>query len=156
MARRGNKPKKQRKNRDKQNANLIPFKKDDPRINRLGRPKTLKELRELVQHIAHGQVSVKSSKTQLEQMLTKMLKGKSAADRKEILRYGWGEVPQEVEHGGKLLIEVEYVHDWRDEADSIAATASRAKDDLEEPSALSVARRGETLAENDPRAASRD
>lgn len=76
-------------------ANLKPFTKADPRINRKGRPRTLSELRALIQSLANEPSDGKPEWTRLIVMLRAMLVSRSPADRKELLRYGYGEPPQE-------------------------------------------------------------
>lgn len=76
-----------------------PFTKGDTRINRRGRPKSHDQLRALIQKLAWEQVG-DSELTRLEVMIRAMLASKSAADRENILRHGWGDVPKEVELSG--------------------------------------------------------
>lgn len=85
-------------------ANLRPFVKGDPRINRMGRPKTHDELRALIQDIAADPVGREEKMIRLELQIRGMMAGKNAADHIAILEHGWGKVPQ------KIVIE-----DWRTE-----------------------------------------
>lgn len=91
----------QRRNKEasraKSNANLRPFVKGDPRINRDGRPKDHNALRRLIQRIAGEAVDGKPEWSQIELMLRAMMKSKQPSDRKEILEHGWGKVPQQLD-----------------------------------------------------------
>lgn len=90
----------QRKNREKQDANLIPFVKGDKRINRKGRPKTIKELRSLIQTLLNEGMRDDPSVTRLETMLRQMMISKSPANNKTVLEYGYGKVPDETKVTG--------------------------------------------------------
>jgi hypothetical protein len=69
---------------------------------------------------------------------------------------GQPKAKQELQHSGKIIFEMEYVNDWRDEANQIADATFRAKDDLTEPSTLQMGERGQTVAQDDDGAASGD
>jgi hypothetical protein len=84
----------QRENRRKMPKGQ-PFTKNDPRINRRGRPRTLGELRELIQSIGHETLSADGKTyTRIEALTRRMIAGNSPSNIKEILRYGWGEPHQ--------------------------------------------------------------
>lgn len=61
-----------------------------------GRPKDLKQLRSLIQSIGHEVIDEKTGMTRIALMARAMYTSRSPADRKELLRYGWGDVPQEL------------------------------------------------------------
>jgi len=88
---------KQRKISERSLANLKPFVKGDPRINRLGRPKTFDQIRDLVQDIAADMVEPQQGWSRIEVMLRQMFISKSAQDRQNILEYGWGAVPKAIQ-----------------------------------------------------------
>ena len=73
---------------------LIPFTKGDPRINRKGRPKTLKALRKLIQKIGAEDYDGNPEWTNIETLLRAMMRSKNSADHIGILKYGWGEPSQ--------------------------------------------------------------
>lgn len=84
--------------------NLKPFAKNDPRINRKGRPKTLKQLRALAVSIAQEAVKDGDTVTRIEKMLRDMVKSDNPSDRALFLKYGYGNVPDELEvkHNGAI------------------------------------------------------
>ena len=90
--------------------NLKPFKKKDPRINRHGRPKSFDVLRKLAQRIAAESIAEKNSYTvtRIEAMLLAMSSSKNPSDRRAFLEYAYGKVKDEIELGGKVVIEVVY------------------------------------------------
>ena len=96
----------------KQLANLKPFKKKDPRINRYGRPKSFDVVRKLAQRIAAEPVAEKNgyTVTRIEAMLLGMSSSKNPTDRKTFLEYAYGKVKEEIELAGKdgapLIIKV--------------------------------------------------
>jgi len=83
---------------EKQLANLRPFVPGDPRINRLGRPKSHDELRALIQSLAAESSDNAPDWSRIEFMLRSMLTYKNATDRANVLEHGWGKVPQSIEH----------------------------------------------------------
>jgi hypothetical protein len=95
--------------------NLKPFRKGDPRINRLGRPKTFSAFRELAQQIAHetatanGQdVIINGHKvTVAEAILRQWAMSKNPQLVKAFIEISFGKVPDEVNLDmiGRILIE---------------------------------------------------
>ena len=89
--------------------NLKPFKKDDPRINRKGRPKSLDALRKLAQQIAtedvkqNGQILVIDGHkvTVIEAVMRALASSKNPRDRELFLKYAYGTPPATVEVSGK-------------------------------------------------------
>ena len=61
-----------------------------------GRPKDLKQLRTMIQAAGHTVVNPKTGMTQIQMMVGLMLISKAPADHQQILKYGWGEVPTEL------------------------------------------------------------
>ena len=66
------------------------------KTNRKGRPKTFKKLRSLILAIAAEDVKEGVELTRIELMLKAMFSSKAPADRTTILKYGWGNVPEEL------------------------------------------------------------
>lgn len=95
----------------------------DPRINRYGRPKSFDVLRKLAQRIAAEPVAVKNgyTVTRIEAMLLAMSSSKNPSDRKTFLEYAYGKVKDEIEQGGKVIIEVQYKDGSRNGNDPNAA-----------------------------------
>lgn len=124
--------------------------------NRNGRPKTFDALRKLAQQIAGEQHPHVVNWTRIEGILRDWADSGDAVRQKAFVEIAYGKVADKTEHGGVIRYELEYVNDWRNEADSIASTAFRAKDDLAEPSALQVGERRQALAQDHDGAASGD
>ena len=77
--------------------NLKPFQKGtDPRRNLNGRPKTFKQLRALFVKIASEQLG-ESDITRAEEMVRRILASDNPSDHALALKYGWGNVPDELE-----------------------------------------------------------
>jgi hypothetical protein len=91
---------KQRNISDKSLANLKPFSKADPLINRKGRPRTLSDLRELIQEMGDEPTS-DPKLTRLRLLLRGMYAARNASDRRAVLEYGWGKVPQDLNIGSQ-------------------------------------------------------
>lgn len=60
-----------------------------------GRPRTLSELRELIQSIGSEQIQG-ADLTRLDLLLRGMYASRNASDRLTLLKYGWGNVPEEI------------------------------------------------------------
>lgn len=71
-----------------------PFVKGDPRINRLGRPKSHDQLRELIQTIATE--AREGGETRIMDKLRRMFESKDPRDSSQLLEHGWGKVPQDL------------------------------------------------------------
>lgn len=87
------------------------FVKGDPRINRRGRPKSFKQLRALAVSIASEPVKDGDTITRIEKMLRDMIKSDNPSDRALILKYGWGNVPDEVNVTTSGRIELHWPED---------------------------------------------
>ena len=88
--------KKHRKDRTKQNANLIPFVKGDARINRLGRPHNFDELRALVQEIGAEKLD-NSDLTRIAAKVRQMYASRQSGDNVTLLAYGFGKPKDTIE-----------------------------------------------------------
>lgn len=91
-------------------ANLKPFKKKDPRINRKGRPKTFDALRTLAQQIAHEVATTKSGDelvisgrkvTVAEAILRKWASSGNSKLQQQFIEVAFGKVPNAIEISGK-------------------------------------------------------
>lgn len=132
-----------------------PFATGDKRINRKGRPKNFDALRTLAQQIAHEPLSG-SNITRIEAILRTWSSSPEPQLQRAFVEIAYGKVKDEIQHSGAIRYEMEYVNDWRDEANQTADAAFRAKDDIAEPSALQVGERGATLAQDHDGAAPLD
>ena len=90
-------------------GNLKPFKKNDGRINRKGRPKTFDALRELSRTISHEVVTRDGEPvvmgghalTVVEAILRQWAQSKNPALQLRFMEIAYGKVPVSVEVGGK-------------------------------------------------------
>ena len=118
--------------RAKGNANLKPFVKGDPRINRKGKPKSFDKLRELAVSLANeaaidaatkGPLLVKGhAATEIEMLMRQMMHDNPA----RFVEIAFGKVPDEVKQSGEIkhVITVEYI-----DAVTTAAPNENATDD---------------------------
>jgi len=82
------------------NGGIIPpvekrWKAGDPSPNPHGRPKTLKELRKLIQSIGEENLTA-SQVTRIELKVRQLFASKNSKDTGHLLSYGWGKVPQAI------------------------------------------------------------
>ena len=83
---------------EKQQANLIPFAKADPRINRKGRIGNFAQLRKLALKIGNEPLDVNSPDvTRFLALLRVMSSSRNPADRKLFLEYAVGKVKEELD-----------------------------------------------------------
>jgi hypothetical protein len=75
------------------------FVKNDPRINRLGRPKHFDQFRKLAQRIAAEKVidAAGNSLTRIEQILRSWSRSKQPALQLAFVAYGYGKPPEKLE-----------------------------------------------------------
>lgn len=78
-----------------------------------GRPRTISELRERIQELSEENVQGYKDLTRLDLLLRGMFASRNATDRNTLLKYGWGNVPDEMTLKGDaespVKILVEYV-----------------------------------------------
>jgi hypothetical protein len=87
------------------------FKKNDPRINRKGRPKNFDKLRELAQQIASEAITTKDgavTMTTIEAILRKWASSGNAILQKQFVEVAFGKVPDELQTTGKIEIVVKH------------------------------------------------
>jgi len=97
-----------------------------------GRPRTLRQLRELIQEMGAETIG-NSQLTRLDALLRSMYASRSASDKQHLLEYGYGKVPQEItgEDGGPILIQnIDAARKERlDKSDQILTEALAGDDD---------------------------
>jgi hypothetical protein len=129
-----------------------PFAKGDKRINRKGRPKNFDALRELAQHIgkeAHeSPIAKERGWSRIEVILRSWAVSGEPQLQKAFVEIAYGKVKDEIAHSGVVRYELEYVDDWRSEANQTAETAFRTKGDSEQQGALQVVERGAEMAQD--------
>lgn len=78
----------------------IPFTKNDPRINRRGRPRSFDQLRALAQEIAHEEITDKNGRklTRAAAILRIWSRSKDLAAQKAFMEYAFGKVPDKIEN----------------------------------------------------------
>ena len=92
--------------------------------NPKGRPRTIGELREYIQKLGE-QPSGHPDLTRLDVLLRSMFGSKNAADRANMLKYGWGNVPQPIGGSAELgPIQIEAIEAYSYDA-AVAAIAAR-------------------------------
>lgn len=80
--------------------NLIPFSKDDPRINRNGRPKNFDALRELAKDIGYEPVDIRQdpvARNWIEAILRDWMTSKSFQKQQAFMQCAFGKVPDKIE-----------------------------------------------------------
>src|SRR3990167_7736619 len=71
------------------------WKAGGPSPNPHGRPKTLKELRKLIQSVGEENLS-EAQYTRIELKVRQLFASKNSKDTEHLLSYGWGKVPQAI------------------------------------------------------------
>ena len=82
------------------------FTRNDPRINRKGRPKTFEALRKLAVLVAAEQDEAGINRA-LE-ILRDWAKSKEPVKQAKFLEYAFGKVPERIEQDGEIKVIVEY------------------------------------------------
>ena len=109
-----------------------------------GRPRTIGELREHIQQMG-DQPSGHPNLTRLDVLLRAMFGSKNSADRANMLKYGWGNVPQPIGGSTELgPIQIEAVEAYSYES-AVAAIAARSNEDTEDTAQDRNGGDGETL-----------
>lgn len=117
------------KQKHKGTANLKPFVKGDPRINRKGRPKSFDELRSLAQDLFHKELP--SGDTIAESLLKYCAASKEPALIRLLFEYAYGKVPDKIETNAPTsLIIMRHAHERNGNGrDDVAEAARRATED---------------------------
>ena len=132
------------------------FKKNDPRINKNGRPKDFDAMRTLAQEIAHEKAKTKEgaaivfashSASVVEVILRQWAKSGDWQRQKGFIEIAFGKVPDDVKVNATAVIELRYVNNWRN--DTPDATPGAA-DSPVEPGPFSLVDGRSSLAKDDP------
>lgn len=130
------------------NGNVIPpqyhFKPGNKAAVGHGRPRTISALREYIQELG-AQPSGHQDLTRLDVLLRQMYGSKNAGDRANVLKYGWGNVPQPIGGSAELgPIQIEAVEAFDYDA-AVAAIAARPDEDRTDAAQDYYSGDGETL-----------
>lgn len=116
---------------------LIPFRKKDaegkpdPRLNMTGTATSIESLRDIIQSFLSQQHG-KRKKTELLAMLERMVISKMALDRKTLLEYGFGKVPDKLEEEVNLNVKGYVVispDDWDIDPQTRSATRKKKQEE---------------------------
>ena len=109
-----------------------------------GRPRTIGALRDYIQELG-AQPSGMQDLTRLDVLLRHMFSSKNAGDRANVLKYGWGNVPQPIGGSDELgPIQIEAVEAFNYDA-AVAAIAFRPDPDRADTAQNRDGGNGETL-----------
>lgn len=108
-----------------------------------GRPRTIGELRDLIQDIGAEKIHG-ADLTRLELLLRGMFASRNAADRTTILKYGWGNVP------------VEFQMEWREQLRQAGIDDSTAAEQFEALVQLAAQRLGADVSGGDNRSGTKE
>src|SRR5215813_4641820 len=84
----------------------VPFTKNDPRINRKGRPRSFDQVRALAQQIAHEALTP-HGRTQIESILRRWANSLEPSLQRAFVEYAFGKVPDKIE--GEVLSKKTFV-----------------------------------------------
>ena len=116
------------------------FKPGAPSPNPKGRPRTLGQLKDLIQELANE--ITPSGMTRLELMVRSMMLSKNATDKEHVLAYGWGRVPQQTQERTWEDDIIDLLHEGRITEEQIR---SELPENAERIITLAKLRRGESV-----------